>query len=154
MNQPGPVSEARAQFDAGIDQLAAVDPDAAVVVLTMARLAADAMRGENTQFVSAAARVVDSGRTSSPTRARSAATRTRSARTPAVLDPFDVFRSDGRDALRSRLAELSLDQLRDVIHQYGMDPDKRAMKWKTVSRLRDRILESTEATRNRDRAFH
>lgn len=154
MTQPGPVSDARAQLDASIDQLSAVDPEAAVVILTMARLAADAMRGGETVFAGAAARVVDSAQPVTPARTPSTAARTRSTRNPAALDPFDVFRSDGRDALRSRLAELSLDQLRDVIHQYGMDPDKRAMKWKTVSKVRDRILESTEATRNRDRAFH
>jgi hypothetical protein len=54
-------------------------------------------------------------------------------RTPAVLDPIDAARQ-GEEALRQRLAALSLEQLKDVVADYGMDPGKLVMKWKTPQR--------------------
>ncbi|WP_328812279.1 hypothetical protein [Rhodococcus sp. NBC_00297] len=159
MTEPGSVTGTRTRFDEVIDALSAKDSDAAVVVLTMARLAAQAMLDGDAAFAGAAARVVDSVAvpTAGPAavvRTPPSAPRTRTPRAAAVLDPFRLYRTDGRDALQARLAALDLDQLRDIIHQFGMDPDKRAMKWKTISKVRERIVEQTEATRNRDRAFH
>jgi hypothetical protein len=144
----------RQQFDTSIDALARKNPDAAVVVLTMARLAADAMLTGDEPFSSAAARVMPAPQTPTARQTPAARPGTPSTRNRAVLDPFEVYRSHGRDTLVSRLADLDLDQLRDIIHHFGMDPDKRAMKWKTVPRVRERIVEHTEQIRNRDRAFH
>lgn len=60
-------------------------------------------------------------------------------RTPAVLDPVALARN-GESELRSRLTGLELEQLRDIIAEYGMDPSKLAMKWKTVSKVIDQIV--------------
>lgn len=159
MTEPGSVVDARVRFDEALDALMATNVDAAVVVLTMARLAAHAMRTGDAALTGAAARVVGAEakattRTIARTRTTAAAPRSRTPRTAATLDPFQVYRTDGRQGLQSRLAALDLEQLRDIIHQFGMDPDKRAMKWKTISKVRERIVERTESTRNRDRAFH
>jgi hypothetical protein len=61
-------------------------------------------------------------------------------RTPAVLDPINVARQ-GEEALRHRLTPLSVEQLKDIVADYGMDPGKLVMKWKTPERIIDRIVE-------------
>lgn len=61
-------------------------------------------------------------------------------RTPAVLDPVELARQ-GEAALRARLAALDLEQLKDVVADYGMDPGKLVLKWKTTDRIIDRIVE-------------
>src|SRR5260221_107278 len=44
-------------------------------------------------------------------------------RAPAILDPIDLARQ-GEHTLRARLAQLSLEQLKDIVADYGMDPGK------------------------------
>lgn len=152
---------ARSSFETSLLALSARDENAATVILTLARLAADEMV-RNTEFASAATavsssrtapKVLASIDTAPPTGTTAPKRRTRTARTPAVLDPFRILRSDGRDGLATRLDGLDLEQLRDIIHQYGMDPDRRAMKWKTISKVRDRIVERALSTSSRDNAF-
>jgi hypothetical protein len=60
-------------------------------------------------------------------------------RTAPVFDPFVIYREDGLEALRQRLEDLSVEQLKDIIAEHGMDRDKLAMKWKTPDRLVERI---------------
>jgi hypothetical protein len=69
-------------------------------------------------------------------------------RSPAVIDPFAELER-GESHLRQRLSELSLEQLRDVLAQYGMDRSKLAMKWKENDRIADLIVKSviTRATK-------
>ena len=40
---------------------------------------------------------------------------------------------------RACLGELSLDQLKDVVAEHGMDPSRLAIRWKTPARLIDLI---------------
>ncbi|WP_026841227.1 hypothetical protein [Citrifermentans bremense] len=61
-------------------------------------------------------------------------------RTAAVLDPVELARQ-GEGTLRSKICTLTLDQLRDIVAQYGMDPGKLVMKWKDTNRVVDRIVE-------------
>lgn len=61
-------------------------------------------------------------------------------RAPAVLDPVTLVRQ-GEEVLRARLAELNLEQLKDIVADYGMDPGKLVLKWKTPARVIDRIVE-------------
>lgn len=61
-------------------------------------------------------------------------------RAPAVLDPVSLAK-EGEDSLRSKLEELTLDQLKDIVAEHGMDPDRLAMKWRTPHRLIDRIVD-------------
>lgn len=61
-------------------------------------------------------------------------------RVPAVLDPVQLARQ-GEPTLRARLGELNLEQLKDVVAEYGMDPGKLVLKWKTPARIIDRIVE-------------
>src|SRR5437762_12996018 len=63
-------------------------------------------------------------------------TRKGGRRTPAVFDPVELARQ-GEGVLRVRIGTLNLEQLRDIVAQYGMDPGKLVMKWKDTKRLMD-----------------
>lgn len=73
-------------------------------------------------------------------------------RTPALFDPVEVARM-GEGELRQRLATLSLEQLRDIVAQYGMDPGKLVMKWRDSNRVLDRIVELALARSRKGDAF-
>ena len=73
-------------------------------------------------------------------------------RTPAVFDPVELAKK-GEDALRTELATLNLEQLRDIVAQYGMDPGKLVMKWKDTQRVIDRIVELALARATKGDAF-
>jgi hypothetical protein len=63
-----------------------------------------------------------------------------SRRTPAILNPIELA-CKGEAVLRERLAGLDLEQLKDVVADFGMDQGKLVMKWKTPQRIIDRIVE-------------
>lgn len=67
-------------------------------------------------------------------------------RRPAILDPFAIMQERGELFLREALRQLDLEQLRDIVAGYGMDPAKLAMKWKTADRVIDLVV-STAALR-------
>jgi hypothetical protein len=73
-------------------------------------------------------------------------------RTPALLDPVELARQ-GEGALRAKINALTLDQLRDIVAQYGMDPGKLVMKWKDPDRVIDRIVELALARAIKGDAF-
>ncbi len=73
-------------------------------------------------------------------------------RTPGVIDPF-LVRKEGEEALREALDRLTLDQLKDIVAEHGMDPGKLAMKWRTSGRLIDFIVETVELRRRKGSAF-
>lgn len=78
--------------------------------------------------------------------------RAKNRRPAAVLDPVMVV-GEGEDALRSQLLALTLDQLRDVVAEYGMDQGKLVMKWKDPVRIIDRIVEIAVARAQKGHAF-
>jgi hypothetical protein len=73
-------------------------------------------------------------------------------RTPAVLDPLDLARQS-EEVLRRDLSALDIEQLKDVVAQYGMDPGKLVMKWKDATRIIDRIVELSMARSTKGDAF-
>jgi hypothetical protein len=73
-------------------------------------------------------------------------------RTPAALDPSVVFRDDP-EGLRAALAPLTVDQLKDIVSHYAMDPRKLALKWKTTDRLIDLIVTVTQQRARKGDAF-
>lgn len=84
--------------------------------------------------------------------AGSEAKRGKNRRPPAVLDPVQVVR-DGETTLRASLEKLSLDQLRDIVAEYGMDPSRLVMKWVDSARVIDRIVELSTARARKGDAF-
>ena len=79
--------------------------------------------------------------------------RSRKRRAPAAFDPVAVLRMEGSPRLRSRLSGLDLEQLKDMVAQYGMDPGKLVMKWKTWDRIADRIVEMSANRAQKGDAF-
>ncbi|UPG66344.1 MULTISPECIES: hypothetical protein [Gordonia] len=74
-------------------------------------------------------------------------------RSPGVLNPFEVYADSGELGLRSQLGALKLDELRDIVAEHGMDHDRLAMKWKTPSRVIDRIVEKVSSRTAKGSAF-
>ncbi|HEX8754028.1 MAG TPA: hypothetical protein VF731_11500 [Solirubrobacterales bacterium] len=74
-------------------------------------------------------------------------------RNRAKLDPFEAFKEGGENVLRDRLRNLNLEQLKDVVAQYGMDPNRLAMKWKSSERLADHIVGFVKARSQKGSAF-
>ncbi len=72
---------------------------------------------------------------------------------PSVLDPYALARQEGETALRARLANLDVDQLKDLVHDYGMDYDHRAMRWTDQQRLIGRIIERVDFGTTQGSAF-
>ena len=86
-----------------------------------------------------------------PAAARTSARRSR--RAPGAFDPFVVFRESGEATLRERLSTLGVEQLKDIIAEHAMDYDKLAMRWRTPSKLQDRIVERVKALTTKVDAF-
>ncbi len=78
--------------------------------------------------------------------------RSSNRRPPAVLDPVQLARN-GESELREALAKLDIEQLRDVVADYGMDPGKLVMKWRDESRVVDRIVEVARGRAQKGSAF-
>ncbi len=83
---------------------------------------------------------------------RGQAKRGKNRRTAAALDPVQIVR-EGEQALRNALEGLTLDQLRDIVAEYGMDPGRLVMKWNTADRVIDRIVEMSIARAQKGSAF-
>ncbi len=74
-------------------------------------------------------------------------------RAPGGIDPFAVFADGGEEGVRRSLSKLSIEQLKDVVAEHGMDRSKLAMKWKTSDRFIDLILETVAARSRKGDAF-
>jgi hypothetical protein len=73
-------------------------------------------------------------------------------RARAVLDPISLVKVS-EFVLRRRLDELEIEQLKDIVAQYGMDPSKLVMKWKDASRIAEHILETSMVRATKGDAF-
>jgi hypothetical protein len=73
-------------------------------------------------------------------------------RAKAVVDPFKLLMA-GEDNLRKELGKLNLEQLKDVVAEYGMDSSKLALKWKSRERLADFIITTVVARNRKGDAF-
>ena len=52
---------------------------------------------------------------------------TRKAKTLAVLNPFEVAQ-EGMEALKARIEQLEVSQLKDIIRDYDLDPYKKVQQ--------------------------
>ena len=57
-----------------------------------------------------------------------------------ALDVIDLLDADGEDALRARLRELPLAELRGVIAAQSFDPEKETARWRSVAKISDFII--------------
>ena len=83
---------------------------------------------------------------------KNAATAGRRRRSPAVLDPVHVARA-GESQLRDQLRALDIEELKDIVAQYSMDPNKLVMKWRTAERIVERIVEVSMQRATKGDAF-
>lgn len=74
-------------------------------------------------------------------------------RSLGAVDPYGVLAEAGEDGLRSKLGDLTIEQLKDIIAQHGMDRDRLAMKWKDDGRLIERIVETAVSRATKGDAF-
>lgn len=74
-------------------------------------------------------------------------------RAPATLDPFKILADSGEHILATRLAGLDLEELRDIVAQFGMDPRRLVMKWKDAQRVREHIVATTAQRSRKGDAF-
>jgi hypothetical protein len=77
----------------------------------------------------------------------------RAKRAAGPFDPFEVFRDGGEAGLRDRLEPLDVDRLKDIIAEHAMDYDKLAMRWRTPSKLQERIVDRVKALSTKGDAF-
>lgn len=68
------------------------------------------------------------------------------------FDPMAVHRERPADLGRC-LGELSVDELKDIIAEHGMDRTKLAMKWKDKPRLVELIVSTVESRAQKGDAF-
>lgn len=76
----------------------------------------------------------------------------RGRRKPGPFNPYETF-AFGEAVLRKRLNECTIDELRDIVAEHGMDYDRLALKWKTPERLVERITEVVSARSRKGDAF-
>jgi hypothetical protein len=57
-----------------------------------------------------------------------------------ALDVIDLLDAGGEDALRARLRELSLADLRGVIAAQNFDTEKETARWRSVAKISDFIV--------------
>ena len=125
------------------------------LLLNLARVIADQAERDPAlaEQIMAALGLADKTEASHPSTKRLArVTRPKNRRPAAMLDPIALGR-DGELALRSGLSPLSLEELKDVVADYGMDPGKLVMKWKDANRIVDRIVELSLARAQKGDAF-
>ncbi|MBI5090888.1 MAG: hypothetical protein HZB26_00415 [Candidatus Hydrogenedentes bacterium] len=65
-------------------------------------------------------------------------------RQPGRFDPMALHRQNPKELPR-RLDELTVDELKDIIAENGIDRAKLAMKWKTKDRLIQLIVDTVES---------
>jgi hypothetical protein len=73
-------------------------------------------------------------------------------RAPAVLDPVSLAKH-GDEVLRAELSSLTIEQLRDIVAEYGMDTSKLVLKWRDPERVVDRIVEVARGRAQKGSAF-
>lgn len=70
-----------------------------------------------------------------------------------VLDPFQVLRQHGTDALRERLEALDIATLRLIVRAHRLDPARISARWTATERVVSLIVDQVRARANLGRAF-
>ncbi|BDH60246.1 hypothetical protein MTP04_03760 [Lysinibacillus sp. PLM2] len=74
-------------------------------------------------------------------------------RNPALFNPEIVLSEKGKEGLFDSLNQLEIDQLKDIVSEYGMDPAKKVMRWRTKEKIVTHILEVTNNWMQKGEAF-
>ena len=106
--------------------------------------------GRNEAFARELERIL-TGKPPDAEEANSAGKRKRRKRQPPVFNPMDIGEEEG--ILVERLHALSVEQLRDIVAAYGMDPSGRALRWNQPDQLIAFILEVSHRRVTKGDAF-
>ena len=68
-----------------------------------------------------------------------------------VLNPLDMI--EDMNVLDAKLRALSVDQLKDIVSVYSMDPSRRALQWRKPERLIALILDVSQKRLAKGNAF-
>lgn len=74
------------------------------------------------------------------------------SRNPAIINPLELLEKD-ESLLLAQLKELTLEQLKDIVAEYGMDNSKLAIKWKSAERLINLIVDTSRRRCTKGDAF-
>ena len=74
-------------------------------------------------------------------------------RQPSPIDPYAIATRDGVEGLSGELQRLDIEQLKDIITEYGMNYDGRAMGWKDHHRFVERVIEKADFGTTQGNAF-
>ena len=144
-----------------LTQLDIKNPQAAQLIAGLTRVIIDEA-DRSSRFASALTGVVEALRpgdgpvvaASAPApRKRAAAPRKKVARQPGAFDPFVLYRETGAGGLRSRLGELTVDQLRDIIAEQELDTRKETNRKRKAEVIVEWIVERVEASENKGSVF-
>ena len=154
----------RVEYQAVGGALAALDaknPRAAQLISGLTRVIIDEAE-RSSRFAGALVDVVSALAPSSdalpaavapPPRKRASTPRKKVVRQPAVLDPFVVYRETGSVGLTTRLSELDIEQLRDIIAEEELDTRKETARKRSPAVITAWIVERVEASENKGRVF-
>ena len=84
--------------------------------------------------------------------AKEETTRGRNRRARAVLDPIQMVQ-ESEEKLREQLSVLTVEQLKDIVADYGMDPSKLVMKWRIRERIVNHIVDMANSRSRKGDAF-
>ena len=66
------------------------------------------------------------------------------------LDVVDLLDAGGEEALRGRLEQMTLSELKSIVAVRGYDPDKETARWRSPKKLIDRIVARAAAQLERE----
>jgi len=75
-------------------------------------------------------------------------------RRPSPVNPYVVTRESGLDGLREQLATLDIEELKDVVVEYGWNYPPPATSQKNPAKIIDRIIENTRFETSRGEVSH
>lgn len=61
-------------------------------------------------------------------------------RNAALLNPETILEVQGEAVLLESLNQLEVDQLKDIVSEFGMDPGKKVMRWKKKEKILSHIV--------------
>ncbi|EDH0695994.1 TPA: hypothetical protein N3A45_000218 [Salmonella enterica subsp. salamae serovar [1],40:z35:e,n,x,z15] len=74
-------------------------------------------------------------------------------RNKAIIDPIEIYRQSNKQNLEVELSKLDIEQLKDIVAEYGMDSQKLIMKWKQKEKIANKIVEITQSRAEKGTAF-
>jgi hypothetical protein len=75
---------------------------------------------------------------------------TRAADETETIDLLDLLEAGGEDALRARMAQLSVAELHQIIEIHNYDPRRETSRWRSTRKLVEYIVASASAELNRE----